>query len=61
MACRTVVVRWDRNPSRIQQELPTSFDLIVDPALIPEYPLGLPLLVIFMVVVYGLIRRSRKA
>ncbi len=45
----------------IQQPVPPSFDLIVDPAPIPEYPLGLPLLAVFMVVAYGLIRRSRKA
>ena len=40
-----------------QQPTPT-FYLIVDPApAIPEYPLGLPILAIFMIISYGLIRR----
>lgn len=43
----------------------THFTLIVDPApappAIPEYPLGLPILAIFMLVSYGLIRRRTSA
>ncbi len=39
------------------QQLSVSFSLIVDPAPIPEYPLGLTILAIFMVISYGLIRR----
>ncbi len=48
------------NSITIQQTLSanTQFNLIVDPAVIPEYPLGLPLLAIFMVICYGLIRRT---
>jgi hypothetical protein len=32
----------------------------ITPAIIPEYPLGLPLLAIFMVIGYGLIRRRTR-
>lgn len=42
----------------IRQPSTPTFNLIVDPAIIPEYPLGLPVLVIFMLVAYGLIRRQ---
>jgi hypothetical protein len=42
----------------IQQLPPPTFNLIVDPAPIPEYPLGLPLLAIFLIFAYGLIRRK---
>ncbi len=39
----------------------TTFNLIVDPApAIPEYPLGLPLLAIFMIIAYGLIKRRTR-
>jgi len=42
----------------IRQLPPPTFNLIVDPApLIPEYPLGLTILVIFMVIAYGIIKR----
>lgn len=34
-----------------------SFNLIVNPTVIPEYPLGLPLLAILTVIAFGLIRR----
>jgi hypothetical protein len=37
----------------------TAVDLL-PAAIIPEYPLGLPLLAIFMIVAYGLIRRRIK-
>lgn len=36
----------------------THFNLIVDPAVVPEYPLGLPILAIFLIFAYGLIRRK---
>lgn len=46
------------NSISIQQQPPPTFYLIVDPApAIPEYPLGLPILAIFMLVSYGLIRK----
>ncbi len=35
-------------------------DLTVIPAAIPEYPFGLPLLAIFLVIAYGLIRRRTR-
>ncbi len=38
----------------------TDVTLTIDPAVIPEYPLGLPLLAAFMIVGYGLIRRRTK-
>jgi hypothetical protein len=51
------------NSVTIQQDpsASTQFNLIVDPATaIPEYPLGLPVLVIFMVIAYGLIKRKTR-
>ena len=34
--------------------------LTVNPTVVPEYPYGLPLLAIFMVIAYGLIRRRTR-
>lgn len=44
------------------QQLPIpTFNLIVDPAPpIPEYPLGLPILAILMIIGYGLVRRRNN-
>lgn len=39
----------------------TFSSLTVNPAVIPEYPLGLPLLAVFLVIGYGLIRRKTSA
>lgn len=39
---------------------PSDFNLIVNPAVIPEYPLGLPLLAILIVIGYGVIRRRTR-
>lgn len=38
----------------------TTFTLTVDPAVIPEYPLGLAVLAIFMIIAYGVIRRKTR-
>jgi hypothetical protein len=38
----------------------THFNLIVDAAAIPEYPLGLPILAILMLFGYGLVRRRTR-
>jgi hypothetical protein len=32
----------------------------ITPAIVPEYPLGLPLLAIFMILTYGLIKRRTR-
>jgi hypothetical protein len=39
-------------------DLSLAFKTFVTPPAIPEYPLGLPLLAIFMIIAYGLIRRK---
>jgi hypothetical protein len=50
---------------KIQQEITTEVEyaIVVSPVphVIPEYPLGLPILAIFMLVSYGLIRRRTSA
>jgi len=37
-----------------------SLVIVFGPSVIPEYPLGLPLLAIFMIIAYGLIKRRTK-
>jgi hypothetical protein len=44
---------------QVPQQVSTNITLII-PGPIPEYPLGLPILAVFMVLVYGLIRRRTK-
>jgi ABC-type spermidine/putrescine transport system permease subunit II len=33
---------------------------VITPAIVPEYPIGLPLLAIFMIIAYGLIKRRTR-
>jgi hypothetical protein len=47
------------HPEQAFHVFTTSFNLVVDPAPpIPEYPFGLVVLAVFMVIAYGVIRRK---
>lgn len=50
------------NSISIQQFIPptVTITVTVNPAPVPEYPLGIPLLAIFMIIVYGLIKRRTR-
>ena len=48
------------NSISIQQPPAPTFNLIVNSTVIPEYPLGLPILAILTIISYGLIQRKIK-